>query len=88
MKTNVLCSAILAVAVVAWSGTAFAQRADGGGRGRPSFDTLLGAFDENDDESLSEDEVPGPVWARLSRADADEDGTVTREEFDAVKKPR
>ena len=58
----------------------------GGGRGgRPSFDRLLEAFDTDASESLSKDEVPGRVWARLSQADADGDGAVTREEFDGYK---
>ncbi|MCA9175329.1 MAG: hypothetical protein KDB14_12670 [Planctomycetales bacterium] len=53
--------------------------------GRPSFDRLLQAFDADASESLSEDEVPERVWARLSQADANGDGAVTREEFDGYR---
>lgn len=53
-----------------------------GGRGRPSYDTLLEAFDANDDGRLSEDEVPACVWRRLCQADANDDGVVTRREFE------
>jgi|688.fasta_scaffold421088_2 hypothetical protein len=71
-----------------------AQEGPGGGRprggrgGRPSFDMLLGAFDSDDSEDLSEDEVPGRVWYRLSQADADDNGLVNRQEFEAFGKPR
>jgi hypothetical protein len=49
---------------------------------------LLGAFDSDDSEDLSEDEVPGRVWYRLSQADADDNGLVNRQEFEAFGKPR
>lgn len=82
---SILCGLL---AVIGFADLASAQKPEGVGRGgRPSFDKLLQAFDENQDESLSEAEVPEPVWLRLSLADADENGTVTRDEFDAVKKP-
>lgn len=58
----------------------------GGGRGdRPSFDKLIDAFDANDDGMLEEDEVPPRVWARLSQADANDNGYVTRKEFDSFR---
>lgn len=74
------------LAIIALASEASAQRPGGGpGGGRPSFDRLLQAFDVNDDEALEEDEVPGRVWSRLSKADADGDGAVTREEFDSYR---
>ncbi len=89
MKTNLWCGAVLA-AVIAMGVTESASAAGpgGGGQGRggrPSFDTLLSAFDADDDGELAEDEVPVPVWRRLSMADADESGSVTRDEFDSFK---
>lgn len=65
-----------------------AQGPGGQRGGKPSFDRLLGAFDADDSGSLSKDEVPGRVWSRLSQADADGDGDVTREEFDGYKPGR
>lgn len=53
---------------------------EGGSSGPRPF-MLFRIFDANDDDALSEDEVPAPVWSRLSAADADEDGAVTREEL-------
>ena len=41
----------------------------------------------DDSGDLVEKEVPFPVWRRLSHADADGDGFVTREEFESVQKP-
>ena len=61
------------------------QMGPGGRGGRPSFDRLLLAFDQNDDEELEENEVPPRVWSRLSQADADDDGYVTRKEFDSYR---
>lgn len=73
------------VAIMASVDDAAAQVPGGGRGGRPSFDRLLDAFDANADKALTEDEVPGRVWARLSQADADGDGAVTREEFDSYR---
>ncbi len=54
--------------------------ARGGGQGpRPLM--LFQVFDSDEDGALSEDEVPAPVWARLSMADLNDDGAVTREEI-------
>ena len=77
-------SVVAATALIFLAGTAevSAQRPGGGHGGRPSFERLVEAFDADDSESLSEDEVPGRVWWRLSSADANGDGVVTREEFD------
>ena len=80
--------------VVAITAMASASAADGPANGRgaggppwaregngPRPFMLFRIFDANEDDALSEEEVPGPVWARLSAADADEDGTVTRDEL-------
>lgn len=45
-------------------------------------------FDVNDDNVLTDDEVPEQLWEKLSQADADEDGVVTAEEFAAAKADR
>lgn len=52
---------------------------EGGSGPRPFM--LFNIFDADEDGALSEDEVPAPVWNRLSAADADADGAVTREEL-------
>lgn len=73
--------ALGAIAVSADPASAMAGGSPWGGR--PSFDTLLAAFDSNVDDQLAEGEVPERVWARLALADADGDGSVTRDEFDS-----
>ena len=71
-----------------------AEDGPGGGRprdgfgGRPSFDFLLNVFDGDDSGDLAEEELPGRVWGRLSQADTDGDGVVTREEFESIESPR
>ncbi|GDY07411.1 hypothetical protein LBMAG52_08970 [Planctomycetia bacterium] len=51
-----------------------------GGQGPRPF-MLFQIFDADEDGALTEDEVPAPVWSRLSAADLDGDGAVTREEI-------
>lgn len=84
MKTYLWRGVVLA-ALIAMGVTDSASAAGPAGGGRPSFEKLLSAFDDNDDGQLSEDEVPVPVWRRLSMADADDNGSVTRDEFDSFK---
>ena len=58
-------------------------------RQRPSAADMMVRFDKNDDGKLTEDEVPEGPWARMSRADADEDGVVSAKELKtAVQKMR
>ena len=53
-----------------------------GGQGQgPRPLMLFQIFDADEDGALTEDEVPAPVWSRLSAADLDDDGAVTREEI-------
>ncbi len=49
--------------------------------GPPPADVLFYRFDANNDGALSEDEVPPGMWQRLSLADNDSDGQVTRLEY-------
>ena len=41
----------------------------------------FGRFDEDGDGKLTEKEVPPRVWPRLQRADGNEDGVITQDEF-------
>jgi Ca2+-binding EF-hand superfamily protein len=52
------------------------KNGDSGGKGNP-----LEEFDRNADGKLSQDEVPGEIWARMSKADKDGDGLVSGEEL-------
>ncbi|MCA9175332.1 MAG: hypothetical protein KDB14_12685 [Planctomycetales bacterium] len=47
----------------------------------PPIDLIFFRFDVNEDNVLSEGEIPPRMWLRLSMADGDGDGNVTRDEF-------
>ncbi len=49
---------------------------------------LFKKLDQNEDGSLSQDEVPEKLWTRLSKADADESGSVSADELKAAHKAR
>jgi hypothetical protein len=82
---SILVLASLAIAML-FSSVSEAQ-GPGGLGGRPSFDMLLGAFDSDKNGDLASNEVPDRVWFRLSRADSDKNGVVTRTEFESVGNP-
>ncbi len=74
----------LSLAIASPTGTTFAQGDDHLGGGPPPFVRAKIAFiifDANRDGALAESEVPSFVWDHLSPADANEDGSVTREEL-------
>ena len=52
----------------------------------PGVSALFERFDKNKDGKLTKDEVPGPMWEHLSKADVNKDGAVTKEEFEAAHK--
>ena len=89
MKISLRLSMVLAVVVAMGAMESVSAVEPSGGEtsrgGRPSFDTLLSAFDADEDGELMENEVPGPVWYRLSKADADDNGSVSRSEFDSYR---
>jgi len=58
----------------------------GMGRQFGSVDDLIKRFDKNKDGKLTKDEVPAPLWERLSKADANKDGAVTKDELEAARK--
>jgi hypothetical protein len=50
--------------------------------GQPrSVDEIFALFDANRDDRLAPAEVPPDMWKRLSRADTDDDGLVSRTEL-------
>ncbi len=83
---------VVAGLCLAAASTVTAQPPDGvagpGRGGPPDPEALFQRMDKNSDGQLSQDEVPGPAWNRLSRADADGDGIVTKDEMKSVMKSR
>ncbi len=54
-----------------------------GGISSSAVDSLFANFDDNDDQALEEDEVPGFAWSYLMEqgVDGDQDGRITLEEI-------
>ena len=44
-------------------------------------------MDANDDGKLAKDEVKGPLKDSFSKIDTDEDGFISKEEFEKAPKP-
>jgi len=49
---------------------------------------VLRRLDRNHDGRLVAEEVPPPFWAKLKRADTDDDGAVSRAELEALARSR
>lgn len=56
----------------------------GGSGGRAGGDMFTN-LDKNKDGKLTEDEVPAHLWARLSKADKDADGAISKSEMEALR---
>ncbi len=56
-----------------------------GDKAKPSLEDLFARADANEDGILTEDELPSPLWERLSGADTDSSGGITLEELTAFK---
>ncbi len=59
----------------------------GGGPDKARGAEMFSKADKDGDGKLSESEVPAEAWARLSKADANKDGAVTKEEL-AANRPQ
>ena len=54
----------------------------------PTYEQLLEAMDSTKDGKLSADEVEGPLKEMFAKVDTDEDGFITKEEFENAPKPK
>ena len=50
--------------------------------GPPPVDMIFGRLDRNHDGNISTDEAPEFIWERMSAADANKDGVVSKEEME------
>lgn len=64
-----------------------AHAGEGEGRGHRGH-RIFKHFDKNADGALTQDEVPAKLWERLAKADADNDGVVTKAELKAARERR
>ena len=55
-----------------------------GGQGGGGSGAIFGQYDKNEDDKLSKDEVSEQMWERLSKADKNADGLVSKEELSGV----
>lgn len=51
--------------------------------GPPSPSVLIEQFDKNKDSKLTKEELPEFLWSRLSKADANSDGEISKDEIEA-----
>lgn len=58
----------------------------GDGAQRSGPEAIFGKFDENKDGKLSSTEVPAEMWSKVSKADTDADGLVSKDEMKEVYK--
>lgn len=71
------------------STSSFAQGQRGGEqRERPTFAKLIKEMDANEDGKLAKDELKGPLKENFAKVDTDEDGFITKEEFEKAPKPK
>lgn len=56
--------------------------------GAPSFTQILTEMDSNGDGKLSKSEVKGPLSTDFSKIDTDNDGFITKSEFQKAPRPQ
>ena len=64
------------------------NRPQKGQRKRPTFEKVLADLDTDKDGKLSKEEAKGPLAKSFSKADTNEDGFITEEEFNQMKPPK
>ena len=89
MKSNTFKTVILTFGIVIlMSGGAFAQGKDRPEKKPPTYSELLKEMDKNEDGKLSKDEVKGPLKDEFAKIDTDEDGFISKKEFEKAPKPK
>ncbi len=84
LATALALAVVLAVPAVAEEGAKEGK----GKRGKGKCARAFKKFDKDGSGTLTSDEVPAKLWSRLSKADADGDGAVSKAEAKAAKKAR
>ncbi len=90
MNSNKIKSAIVIFGMVLlFSNSTFAQSQNKqGGKTPPTFAKLIKEMDANEDGKLAKDELKGPLKEDFTKIDTDEDGYITKEEFNKAPKPK
>ena len=90
MKSILSLATACALAIVLAT-PALAEDGDKGGkgkRGKGKCGRIFAKFDKDKSGTLTSDEVPEKLWSRISKADTDGDGAVSKAEAKAAKKAR
>ncbi len=90
MNSNKIKSAVVIFGMALFfSNSTFAQSQNRQGRKTPpTFAALIKEMDANEDGKLAEDELKGPLKEDFAKIDTDEDGYITKEEFNKAPKPK
>jgi len=54
----------------------------------PTYAALLKQMDKNEDGKLAKSEIKGPLKDNFSKVDTDEDGFISKKEFENAPKPK
>ena len=54
----------------------------------PTYAQLLKEMDKNEDGKLAKSEIKGPLKDNFSKVDTDEDGFISKKEFEKAPKPK
>ncbi len=84
LKTSI----ILALFALLFIGISYGQSSERGERKeRPTYAKLLKEMDANENGKIAESEVKGPLKEKFSEIDTDEDGFISKKEFEKAPKP-
>lgn len=90
MKSNTIKTVVIVFGMILFiSNNSFGQsEKKERGKKPPTFSKLLEKMDTNEDGKLSKEEVKGPLKDHFTKIDIDENGFITKEEFDKAPKPK
>ena len=90
MNRNTIKTAVVVFGMtLLFSNTSFGQSQNREGKKTPpTFKELLKEMDADENEKLSKEELKGPLKNDFSEVDSDDDGFITKEEFDNAPKPK
>tara|TARA_R110002012_G_scaffold283090_2_gene473235 strand:+ start:191310 stop:191591 length:282 start_codon:yes stop_codon:yes gene_type:complete len=89
MKSNKLSTVVLVFGLTLITNLTFGQPQKSKDQKQPpTFSELLEKMDANTDSKLSLDEVKGELQKHFTKIDTDEDGFITKAEFEKAPKPK
>lgn len=86
MKFKMIKTGVLFIGLISLSMTE--MNAQDQEREKPTYSELLEHMDNDEDGTLSKNEVKGPLRDMFDKIDTDEDGYISEKEFDEAPKPQ